>query len=81
MSEYLIEVYTTGADQAVGDAERLGRSGGEVHVVRTIFVPDDETCFYLLSGQSEEAVRDAATRSGLQVERVVAAVSSTGGTR
>lgn len=90
MSEFLVEVYVPRAaaasamprlEEVLGMADELTRGGRHVQLLRSIFVPDDETCFYLYEGQSGEAVREAATRSGLQVERVVEAVSTAGTTR
>lgn len=87
MSEYLVEAYVprSAAASALpslqlvsGVAEQLTRGGRRVELLRSIFVPEDETCFYLFEGQSDEAVREAATRSGLQVERVMEAVSDLG---
>jgi hypothetical protein len=43
---------------------------------RSIFVPEDETGFYLFHAQSGEAVREAAQRGGLRFERVVEVVVS-----
>jgi hypothetical protein len=42
--------------------------------VRAIFVPEDETCFFLWEGCSAEAVREAARRAGLGFERVTQAL-------
>jgi hypothetical protein len=49
--------------------------GREVRLIQSIFVPEDETCFYLFEAQSRDYARQAAIRSGLQVERVVGAES------
>jgi len=85
MFEYLVEVYAPRAEVSTliprheelsEVAEDLTRAGRQVRLVRSIFVPDDETCFFLFEGQSGDVVREAATRSGLQVERVVEAVSA-----
>jgi hypothetical protein len=55
-------------------AEQLTREGTRVRLVRSILVPEDETCFYLFRAQSGDAVRAAAARAGLRFERVVEAV-------
>jgi hypothetical protein len=49
--------------------------------VRSILVPEDETCFYLFQAQTGDAVRAAAARVGLQFERVVEAVADWGAVR
>lgn len=64
-------------DDVSGVADQLTRDGTQVEVLRAIFVPEDETCFYHFVGSSGDAVREAATRSGLHVERVMEAVSET----
>jgi Protein of unknown function (DUF4242) len=47
--------------------------GSEIRYVRAIFVPEDETCFYLFEGPSAEAVRLVSERAGLGYERILEA--------
>lgn len=84
MSEFLVEVYrprvaASAAEPGVEDlcraAEELTREGTQVGFLRSIFVPEEETCFYLFQASSVEAVRAAAARAGLRFERVTGAVS------
>jgi hypothetical protein len=87
MTEFLVELYvskTCCAAAAVG-AERLARAAAEltaegtpVRLVRTIFVPDDETCFLLVAAGTAELVRETARRAELPLERVVE-TTNTGG--
>jgi hypothetical protein len=80
MTEFLLELYvakTNCAGIAV-QANRLRRAAAEltaegrpVQIVRSIFVPDDETCFVLVEAATAESVRDAARRAALPFERVV----------
>lgn len=50
--------------------------------MRSIFVPEDETCFYLFEAVSEGAVRKTAEGAALRFERITKAVAETmGGTR
>jgi hypothetical protein len=67
-----------GASAACLGAERLTREGTPVEFVRLIFIPEDETCFYIYRADSIEAVRAAAARSSLQFERVSEAVTEVG---
>jgi hypothetical protein len=77
VSKFLVEVYVP---RGASEPELKSDAAG-VRLLRSIFVPTDETCFYLFEGQSDEAVREAAARSGLEVERVVEAVSDSGASR
>ncbi len=84
MSDYLVEVYTPrspatfagpGPADVSGAAEELTREGRPVQFVRSILVPEDETCFYFFESQTSEAVSEVATRAGLRFERVLRAFS------
>jgi hypothetical protein len=88
VAEYLVELYVARSDGAgaerCGDrarlaAEELALEGVPVRYVRSIFVPEDETCFYLYEATSPDVVREAARRAGFTSERVTEAVSSTKG--
>ena len=46
--------------------------------LRSVFVPEDETCFYLYEAASAEAVREAARRAALQSGRVAEALTDSG---
>jgi hypothetical protein len=74
------EAAARGADAAQRAAEQLTRDGTPVQFVRTIFVPEDETCFHLYLAESAEVVHAAAGRAALRLDRVVAAVSHSGAT-
>jgi hypothetical protein len=85
VSEFLVEAYVSRNAPQVSPrwafemsrvADRLTREGVPVRFVRSIFVPEDETCFYLFEARSADDVRTAAERAGLQVERVTEAVSA-----
>jgi hypothetical protein len=62
-------------------ADQLRREGTAVHYVRSIFIPEDETCIHLYRADSIDAVRAAAARSSLQLERIAEAVSDIGAAR
>ncbi len=79
MPEYLVEFYASRSDGAAVErsAERasvhaaeLTREGTPVRYVRSIFVPEDETCFLLYEAVSAADVREAACRAGVPFERV-----------
>jgi Nickel responsive protein SCO4226-like len=50
--------------------EHAGDEGVEVRFLRSIFVPEDDACFFLYEGASAQAVKAAATRARLGVVRV-----------
>jgi len=82
MNEFLVELYvskTTSAAITVR-AERLGRAaeemtaeGAPVRLLRSILVPEDETCFLLVEAATAETVIETARRAALPLERVVEA--------
>jgi Protein of unknown function (DUF4242) len=84
VAEFLIELYVSHADSDVVErgansarlaAEELTREGTPVRCLRSIFVPEDETCFFLFEAASAEAVREAARRAALPFERVTEVVT------
>ena len=78
--EFVVEFYASRtdaravaghADRARASGEELARQGTPVRYVRSLFVPDDETCFFLFEAQSAAAVQQAALDADLPFERVV----------
>jgi hypothetical protein len=77
LRRFLVEAYTA-ADSAVDDVEdharraaaQLTEAGTSVRFVRPIFVPADETCFYLLDAPSADAAAAAIERAGVSPQRV-----------
>ena len=51
-------------------AAQLTGEGRHVRFLRTIFVPEDETCFYLFEASSASVVRDVGERAGVRFEHV-----------
>src|SRR4029077_15719674 len=83
MAECLVELYVSredpaavesGAERARAAADQVTEEGAAVRYVRVIFVPEDETCFFLYEAASAEAVRDAACRAGLSSGRITEAL-------
>jgi Protein of unknown function (DUF4242) len=86
VAEFLVELYVSrtdtvgaerGAERARLAAEELTREGTPVRYLRSIFVPEDETCFYLCEAASLEVVRETARRADLSFERIAEAVAPT----
>jgi hypothetical protein len=88
VAEFLVEQYVPRHDARAVErrgerarrvAEELTRDGTWVRYLRSIFVPEDETCFYLFEAVSADVVRDAALRAGLAFERVTESVRTASG--
>ena len=46
-------------------AEQLTAEGTPVSYVRTLFTPEDESCFYVFTGGHADAVAEACRRAGI----------------
>jgi hypothetical protein len=86
MAEFLVELYVSRTDpDAVGrDVERaraasaeLTREGTPVRFLRSIFVPEDETCLFLFEAESVDVVREVARRAALSYEHIAETVPDT----
>ena len=84
MAEFLVELYVSrsggaaverGAGRARLAAEELTREGTPVRYLRSIFIPEDETCFYLYEARNAYDVAEAARKAGLSVDHVTEAIS------
>ncbi len=84
MAEFLVECYVSrtdgvavqrGEERARIAAEELTREGTPVRFLRSIFVAEDETGFYLCEAASLEAVGELVKRAALPFERVVEAAA------
>jgi hypothetical protein len=84
MAEFLLELYVSRTDAAAVErgacraqraADDMKAEGTHVSYLRSIFAPDEETCFYLYEAASVEAVQEAARRAELPAERVTEVVS------
>jgi hypothetical protein len=80
MAEFLIELYVSKVNCAELSetvarfchvAAEVTAEGKPVRLVRSIFVPDDETCLLLVAAFTVEDVRDTARRAALPYEHVV----------
>jgi hypothetical protein len=87
MAEFLVEQYVSrsdltavedGSHRAHAAAEQMTREGVRVAYLRSIFAPDEETCFYLYEAGSADVVREAARRAELPAERVTEVVTKGG---
>jgi hypothetical protein len=87
MREFVVEQYLGAAYSQVAAgragaarlaAEQLTSEGTPVHFVRSIFIPEDETCIHLYRAESVDAVRAVAARASLAIERITEAVTDSG---
>jgi Protein of unknown function (DUF4242) len=62
------------AARARAVSEQMWREGEQVRFLRSIFVPEDDACFFLYEGPSAQSVKTAALRARLGVRRVEAAL-------
>jgi hypothetical protein len=76
---FLAELYVSRAAQAElgprsdalrAAAEQLTAEGKCINYLRTLFTPEDETCFHLLRGRREDDVAEACRRAGIPFERI-----------
>jgi hypothetical protein len=56
------------------DRARAACDGEQVRFLRSVFVPEDDACFFLYEGPSAQSVTAAALRAKLGVPRVEAAL-------
>jgi hypothetical protein len=84
MPEFMVELYVsrTDRDAVAVWAARVNRATAEltaagrpVRLLRSILVPEDETCFLLVEADTAETVRETARRAALVFERVVEAAA------
>ena len=84
MAEFLVELYVSRSDLLAAEksaerarlaAEELTREGTPVRCLRSIFVPDEETCFALYEAVTADAVHEVARRAALRFEHVAEAVT------
>jgi hypothetical protein len=79
---FLVEAYTpveSGVTEVECAASRaaaeLSREGTPVRYLRAIFVPADETCFYLFEAPTADVAGEASRRACIEYERIVETAS------
>jgi hypothetical protein len=84
MPEFLVELYVSRSDGGAVEsqaqsasiaAEELTREGRPVQYVRSIFVPEDESCFFLYEAATAADVEEAARRASLPFDHVALAIA------
>ena len=73
MTSFIVEIYAPAREAACHAACALSR-GTEVRHMRSILVPEDETCFHLVESASADAVAAAVAAAAIRFERIVEAI-------
>lgn len=90
MKQFLVEVFVprsragelTAARRRVRAATAsVARGDRDVRYVRAIYVPEDETCFYVFKAVSAELVAEVTALAGLRNGRVLEALGESKGAR
>lgn len=87
MKQFLFEVFVprSGAGELGAAKERMRaaamRVSGDIRFVRAIYVPEDETCFYVFDAASADLVAQVTGLAGLRDGRVVETVGDSKGER
>ena len=80
MPDFALEIYVPAADQAAleleadrlaGIASQLTGDGTRVRYRRSLYLPGDETCFFVFDADSPAAVELVATRGEVEGARIV----------
>jgi hypothetical protein len=80
VAEFLVELYVARSDAGAVEclaararvaAAELRRRGTAVRYVRSISIPEDETCFLVYEATTAESVRAAVRRASLPADRIL----------
>jgi hypothetical protein len=63
------------ADRAREAAAAVNRGGATVRYVRSIFVPAEETAFFVYEAALADDVREAARRAAIEIESLVETIT------
>jgi hypothetical protein len=55
-------------------ADQLTAEGTQISYVRTLFSPEDESCFYVFTGRRADDVAEVCRRAGIPCERITETV-------
>jgi uncharacterized protein DUF4242 len=56
-------------------AQELRSEGAPVRFLRSVYVPEDETCFFVFEGPSAEAVGEAGRRAAIEIGCITEALT------
>jgi hypothetical protein len=78
--QFLVEVFAprssteellTAEKRARAASQRVSREGAAVRYLQAIYVPEDETCFYIFEATAADIVGEASHLAGLGAARIV----------
>lgn len=75
LQRYLVELFLPVADTAQTLVSARRALNGPVRIVEIITVPEDETCFLVVSAPDGVDIATALQRDGLRVNRISAAAT------
>ena len=58
-------------------SEILSNNGTRVRLLRSVFIPEDGTCFLIFEGSSREAVLHACRRAAIDLEQITGSIGLT----
>jgi hypothetical protein len=85
VKRFLVELYVSRCKASDFDEEAqrvrsvsddLSRRGLQIRYLRSLFLPEEETCFHLFEASGLEAVEEAVQSAGLECERITPALDS-----
>jgi hypothetical protein len=74
---FLVEAYAAASSEVDSLSAAAGRVGGgsvgarAIRHIRSILVPEDETCLHLYEAESAESLADAIKVAAMRAERIV----------
>jgi hypothetical protein len=90
VKQFLVEVFVPRSRASeLADAKkrvraavrRVSRNDRDIRYVRAIYVPEDETCFYVFDASSAQLVEEVSSLAGLRNGRVVQTLEDSKGGR
>ncbi|MGD0272833.1 MAG: hypothetical protein ABSB96_03785 [Gaiellaceae bacterium] len=85
MEHFLVELYVPRREASGFEEEAqrirsvtddLHRRGLQIRHLRSLFLPEDETCFHLFEARGVEVVEETVRAAGLECERISQALDS-----
>jgi hypothetical protein len=80
-AKYIVEAYATSQTASLGNhdvrlrsaAEEMAAQGTTIRYLNTLFIPEEEICFFVFEASTPEDVAEASRRAQIDYERIVQA--------